>query len=101
MIRFIRQSSLASVAIGLLWGGFLLFGGRLATDTSETVLKPWFALCACITPNQWQIQGNSLLGMLWLFSGVVIVSILAGAAAMTAWQLVRRVVFSHEEVPQA
>ena len=42
------------------------------------LLEPWQDLCANITPEEWQVEDNILLGFLWLLTGVVAYSMLMG-----------------------
>jgi len=53
---------------------------RASIDLAELILKPWFGLCRAVTPMAWQTQGNILLGLMWLVSGVVVYSMVMGAA---------------------
>ena len=57
----------------------LLFFDRIFIEFAEPSLKPWFWVCRIVTPDVWEVRGNALLGLGWLFSGVVIYSMLTGA----------------------
>ncbi len=58
--------------------GALVLFDRAAAEVAGTLLTPWFAICSAITPTAWQTQGNILLGMMWLVSGVAVYSMLGG-----------------------
>lgn len=53
---------------------------RPAILAAEAVMGPWFALCRLATPSSWQVQGNILLGLMWLVSGVIVYSVVIGGA---------------------
>lgn len=55
---------------------------RTATDIAEVRPKPWFGFCESLTPSAWQSQGDSLLGLGGLVSGVLIWSLLVGAVGV-------------------
>ena len=56
-------------------GAMILFE-RASMEIAEVLLTPWFAICRAVTPLAWQVRGNILLAMMWLFSGVVVYSML-------------------------
>ena len=53
-------------------------------------LQPWLAICVAITPDAWQTQRNIPLGLIFLFSGMTVYSILGGFACVMIWAAVRR-----------
>ena len=55
----------------------LLFEASIA-DYYFDLLGPWHDLCATVTPEEWQIQGNILLGLIWIFAGVLAYSMIIG-----------------------
>ena len=57
---------------------------------TESVFVPWLKLCAAVTPEAWQVQGNILLGLGWLVSGVVVYSLIVGALVAAVLAAVRR-----------
>ena len=61
----------------------LLLFERAGTEAADTLLAPWFSICRAITPISWQIQGNILLGIMWLVCGVAVYSISIGACLAT------------------
>lgn len=72
MIRRVWQWVFFTVLVcSLALASLFLFDAQVA-DYYFNLLEPWRDLCAYITPEKWQIQGNILLGLMWLFSGVVV-----------------------------
>jgi hypothetical protein len=61
----------------LALASLFIFDDRVA-DYYFDLLDSWRDLCAYITPEEWQVQGNILLGLVWLFTGVVAYSMLIG-----------------------
>ena len=55
---------------------------QTAVQVAEALLGPWFAICRAVTPTSWQTRGNALLGMMWLIAGIVVYSMLIGAACV-------------------
>ena len=62
----------------------------LVADYYFVRLDSWRELCAAITPEQWQAQGNILLGLMWLFSGVVAYSMIIGLCCVILLVLVEK-----------
>ena len=60
----------------------LFFFQESAVEFADNLLEPWLDLCAVITPEQWQVQGNILLGLMWIFSGVIVYSTIIGMACV-------------------
>jgi heme/copper-type cytochrome/quinol oxidase subunit 2 len=56
----------------------LAVSGQSGTQIADFVLAPWFYICIAATPQSWQTQGNILLGMMWLMSGLVVYSSIFG-----------------------
>ena len=54
-----------------------LFEAAIA-DYFFGLLGPWRDLSAKVTPEEWQVQGNILLGLIWLFTGVLAYSMITG-----------------------
>jgi len=84
----------------LLWAGSLsvlfllvaLLFERAFVDLIEVVMQPWFAFCRLVTPDAWQTQGNILLGLSWMISGVLVCASLLGATAVALvviWNKIR------------
>ena len=48
----------------------------------EPLMNPWLAICRALTPIGWQTLGNIPLGMMWLFSGLFVYSMITGAVAI-------------------
>ena len=66
---------------------------RAATVVAETLLTPWVSICRVITPPSWQVQGNILLGMMWMVSGVIVYSMcigVVGVASLAIMEKLRR-----------
>ncbi len=75
MFKWLKLSSIIFCTILLL----VLLSGRLGTDILEFVMNPWFNFFSAITPNDWQVRGNILLGLMFLISGLAFYSaILSG-----------------------
>ena len=83
------QWTLLSGALALFSLAAIILFERTSMNMVEVLLKPWMATCRAVTPIAWQVRGNILLAMLWLFSGVVVYSMLASAvviACLSVWQ---------------
>jgi len=65
----------------LALAALFLFDAQVA-DYYFNLLEPWRELCAYITPEDWQVQGNILLGLVWLFSGVIVWAAVIGMACV-------------------
>lgn len=76
-------TSLASLAAMILFE-------RTSTRMAEFLFAPWFTICRAITPVEWQLRGNILLGMMFLISGIVVYSMLVSAAGVGFLALVAR-----------
>jgi hypothetical protein len=87
--RFVQWSLISAGAGSLVLVGLLIFP-KLSIALVEPLLEPWLAICRALTPEAWQVQGNILLGMGWMISGVALYSLLAGAVAVAAWAFVDR-----------
>ncbi len=61
----------------LALASLFLFEDSVA-DYFFELLESWRDLCAHVTPDEWQVQGNILLGLVWLFTGVLAYSMLIG-----------------------
>jgi hypothetical protein len=61
----------------LALASLFLFEDSVA-DYFFELLESWRDLCAHITPDEWQVQGNILLGLVWLFTGVLAYSMIIG-----------------------
>ena len=68
----------------------LVFFEQPVVDFAVNLLEPWRDLCAAITPEQWQVQGNILLGLMWLFTGVVAYSMIIGLCCVILLALVEK-----------
>ena len=79
MPSYLRRSSIATLVVGLTLGLGLLLIPETTMAVLEAPLDPWFDLCRYVTPQEWQTMGNITMAMLWLFSGVTVLSILTGA----------------------
>ena len=62
----------------------------LLFERADTLLAPWLSICRAITPISWQIQGNILLGIMWLVCGVAVYSIFIGACLATGSRFLAR-----------
>jgi hypothetical protein len=78
------------------WGHspvFLLFAllfEKQFVSLSIVVLEPWFILCTALTPEAWQTKGNILLGLSWMFSGVIVYAGLLGAVCVAFLSMVEK-----------
>jgi len=79
MKQRLTQWALVTSALCLLSLIALLLFDRAFLGVTEPMLNPWLGFCRAVTPEAWQTKGNILLGLGWLFSGVVIYSMLIGA----------------------
>ncbi len=61
----------------------LFFFEQPVADFAVNLLEPWLDLCAVITPEQWQTQDNILLGLMWLFFGVIVYAMLISMVCVT------------------
>tara|TARA_B100000809_G_scaffold265659_1_gene325189 strand:+ start:1649 stop:2020 length:372 start_codon:yes stop_codon:yes gene_type:complete len=68
----------------------LLLFEKTGTEVAETLLAPWFVICRTLTPPSWQFQGNIPLGLMWLFSGVAVYSMLIGACLIVCGRFLPR-----------
>jgi len=83
------QWMLLAGSVSLLSLGAIVLFERSSMDIAEVLLAPWFVICRVVTPLAWQVRGNILLGMMWLFSGIVIYSMLMSGvvvACLALWQ---------------
>ncbi|MCP4849354.1 MAG: hypothetical protein GY899_15550 [Verrucomicrobiaceae bacterium] len=69
----------------------LVFFEQPVVDFAVNLLEPWRGLCAAITPEQWQVQGNILLGLMWLFSGVIVYAAAIGMACVILLVFVEKI----------
>ena len=79
MKRLLSQWVLITSALCLLALTALLLLAPTFLGALESMLNPWLGFCRIVTPDAWQVRGNIPLGLGWLFSGVVIYSMLTGA----------------------
>lgn len=79
MKRLLSQWALVSNALCLLALTSLLLFAPTFLEVVEPMLNAWLGFCRIVTPDAWEVRGNILLGLGWLFSGVVIYSMLTGA----------------------
>ena len=79
MKRRLTQWALITSALCLLALTALFLFAPTFLEVVEPMLNPWLGFCRAVTPEAWQTKGNILLGLGWLFSGVVVYSMLAGA----------------------
>jgi hypothetical protein len=80
MKRRLIQWALITSALCLLALTALLLFAPAFLEVVEPMLNAWLGFCRIVTPDAWQVRGNILLGLGWLFSGVVIYSMLAAAS---------------------
>ena len=95
MERRVRQWFFFTVLVcSLALASLFLFEDSVA-DYFFELLGSWRDLCARFTPDEWQVQGNILLGLVWLFTGVLAYSMLIGLCCVIllafAQELFRRV----------
>ena len=57
----------------------------------EPLMNPWLAICRALTPIGWQTLGNIPLGMMWLFSGLFMYSLIIGAVAIFLLGITKKV----------
>ena len=57
----------------------------------EPLMNPWLAICRALTPIGWQTLGNIPLGMMWLFSGLFVYSMITGAVAILLSGITKKV----------
>ena len=57
----------------------------------EPLMNPWLAICRALTPIGWQTLGNIPLGMMWLFSGLFVYSMIIGAVAILLSGITKKV----------
>jgi hypothetical protein len=67
----------------------LFFYEHRVIDFFDSLLSPWRDLCAAVTPEEWQVQGNILLGLVWIFSGVLAYSMLIGLCCVILLAIVQ------------
>jgi len=79
MKQLLSQWALVSTVLCLLALTSLLLFAPTFLEVVEPMLNPWLGFCQAVTPGAWQVRGNIPLGLGWLFSGVVIYSMLTGA----------------------
>ena len=79
MKRLLTQWALVSTVLCLLLLTSLLLFAPTFLEVVEPMLNVWLGFCRAVTPETWEVRGNILLGLGWLFSGVVIYSMLIGA----------------------
>ena len=79
MKRRLTQWALITSALCLLALTALFLFVPTFLEVVEPMLNPWLGFCRAVTPEAWQTKGNILLGLGWLFSGVVVYSMLVGA----------------------
>ncbi len=79
MKRLLTQWALVSTVLCLLVLTSLLLFAPTFLEVVEPMLNVWLGFCRAVTPGAWQVRGNIPLGLGWLFSGVVIYPMLAGA----------------------
>ena len=80
MNRRLSQWGLFSGIVCVSWLAGALLLEQVGTFVAAKLLWPSFAVCQAVTPSAWQAKGNILLGLMWLVSGVVVHSMLIGAA---------------------
>ena len=79
MKRLLTQWALVSTVLYLLALTSLLLFAPTFLEVLDPMLNVWLGFCRIVTPDAWEVRGNILLGLGWLFSGVLIYSMLAGA----------------------
>ncbi|MEE2715086.1 MAG: hypothetical protein VYD34_03665 [Verrucomicrobiota bacterium] len=79
MKRRLIQWVLITSALCLLALATLLLFAPAFLEVLDPMLNVWLGFCRAVTPEVWQVRGNIPLGLGWLFSGVVIYSMLTGA----------------------
>ena len=57
----------------------------------EPLMNPWLAICRALTPIGWQTLGNIPLGMMWLFSGLFVYSMITGAVVILLSGITKKV----------
>lgn len=78
--RFMQWGLCSGIAAVVSLVGLLLFD-RVVISILEPLLGPWIRLCQAITPDSWEVQGNILLGLTWMISGLLVTCMLIGAIA--------------------
>ncbi|MDP6903741.1 MAG: hypothetical protein QF406_04785 [Verrucomicrobiota bacterium] len=79
MKRRLIQWVLITSALCLLALATLLLFAPTFLGALDPMLNVWLGFCRIVTPDAWEVRGNIPLGLGWLFSGVVIYSMLTGA----------------------
>lgn len=77
MRKLINRTIWLTGGLALLWLGYVIADERKGMELTESILMPWLEICRDLTPENWQKQGNIILGMVWFFSGVVVCSVIA------------------------
>lgn len=83
MKRELLKFGIVSFVIFILLMIAMVGLGRTATRTADQLLDPWFTFCAAVTPDSWETQGNILLGLFWLVSGLFAYSMLISAVLVS------------------
>jgi hypothetical protein len=65
-------------------------------EAAELVMQPWFAFCRVVTSEAWQTQGNILLGLSWMFSGVFVYASLIGVVGVAFLEMRKKQECSNE-----
>jgi hypothetical protein len=87
--KFSQWWLLTSLVFVVVLSALLLFE-KAGTEVAETLLAPWLSICRALTPFSWQFLGNIPLGLMWLFSGVAVYSMLIGACLIACRRLLPR-----------
>ena len=79
MKRFILRWITLGLGLFLFFVLLLQVSEPVATSVIEPVMKPWLSICAAVTPEAWQTEGNIILGLVWLVSGALVYSMILSA----------------------
>ncbi len=97
MKRRLTQWAFITSALCLLALTSLLLFAPAFLEVVEPMLNPWLGFCRIVTPDAWPVRGNILLGLGWLFSGVVIYSMLIGAIFVASAEEIEKLLEPEKE----